>query len=153
MLAVPIISVLSLVLSLLCLLSLLLMASRHKVKAAVAYSQVQANELLITNLQSTHEQLKVDFESLLTKHEEISAENIQVSKQLEHRIKLLQNNIHEHQVAIEQLQTEQGVDKFYSRAIKLAKKGADLDEIVNECELPRAEVEMLLSVYQSPTSS
>ncbi|MBL0710789.1 MAG: DUF2802 domain-containing protein [Colwellia sp.] len=32
--------------------------------------------------------------------------------------------------------------------MKLAKKGAELDEIVKECELPRAEVEMLLSVYQ-----
>ena len=49
---------------------------------------------------------------------------------------------------MEQLQLEQGDVKFYSRAIKLAKKGAQLDEIVNECELPRAEAEMLLSVYQ-----
>jgi len=153
MLAVPIIAVLSLVLNLICLVVLFLMVSRQKVRAAVADSQVQANELVITNLQYAHEKLSAAHQSLAIKHEQTSVESTQVSKQLEHRIKLLQNNIHEHQVAMEQLQTEQGVDKFYSRAIKLAKKGADLDEIVNECELPRAEVEMLLSVYQSTTSS
>jgi hypothetical protein len=30
----------------------------------------------------------------------------------------------------------------------LAEKGADIEEIISECELPRAEVEMLLAVYQ-----
>jgi hypothetical protein len=48
-----------------------------------------------------------------------------------------------------QWQDSHGQDKFYNRAFKLAAKGASLEEIMNECELPRAEVEMLLSVHQS----
>ncbi len=153
MLAVPIIAVLALVLSLICFILLLLSSARHKVRIAVVESQSQATELLIANLQSAHEQLQLDIEKLSKKHEQASLENIQVSKQLEHRIKTLQSHISDQQVAMEQLQLEQGEDKFYSRAIKLAKKGAELDEIVNECELPRAEAEMLLSVYQRTTRS
>ncbi len=148
MLAVPIIAVLALVLCLICFILILLSASRYKVRIAVVESQSQAIELLIANLQSAHEQLQLDIDRQSTKYEQASLENIQVSKQLEHRIKTLQSLVSEQQVAMEQLQLEQGDDKFYSRAIKLAKKGAQLDEIVNECELPRAEAEMLLSVYQ-----
>jgi len=153
MLAVPIIAVLALALSLIFFIILLLISARHKIRIAVVELQSQATELLIANLQSAYEQLQLDNKKLLTKHEQVSLENIQVSKQLEHRIKALQNHINEQQVAMEQLQAGQGEDKFYSRAIKLAKKGAELDEIVSECELPRAEAEMLLSVYQRTTRS
>ncbi len=153
MLAVPIIAVLALALSLICLLVVLVISGRHKIRIAVVESQSQATELLIANLQSAYEQLQLDNKKLLTKHEQTSLENTQVSKQLEHRIKALQSHINEQQVAMEQLQAGQGEDKFYSRAIKLAKKGAELDEIVSECELPRAEAEMLLSVYQKTTNS
>lgn len=45
------------------------------------------------------------------------------------------------------LSEQQPQDKLYSRASKLAALGADVEEIMRECELPRAEVEMLLSVY------
>ena len=80
----------------------------------------------------------------------VPVEDEEVSKQLEHRIKNLQNLLQDQQSSITQMQSSQSDDKFYARAIKLAKKGAGLDEIVTECELPRAEVEMLLSVYQGP---
>jgi len=153
MLAVPIIAVFALALSLICFIIILLTFARYKVKLAVMESQSQATELLVANLQSAHEQLQLDIKSLLTKHEQASIENVQVSKQLEHRIKTLQSQLTDQQFAMEQLQLEQGEDKFYSRAIKLAKKGAGLDEIVNECELPRAEAEMLLSVYQRTSRS
>lgn len=148
LLAVPIIAVLALVLSIICIILVLIISARYKVRIAVIESQYQANELLITNLQTVHDKFQQDIESLLTQHEQISLENVQVSKQLEHRIKMLQSHSNDQQVVLEQLQIAQGEDKFYSRAIKLAKKGAELEEIVSECELPHAEVEMLLSVYQ-----
>ncbi|MCW8864372.1 MAG: DUF2802 domain-containing protein [Colwellia sp.] len=151
MLAVPIIAVLALALSFLSIVAILVLSARYKAILGVAQSQSQANELLITSLQSAHEQLQVEYANLAAKHEQSFIENTQVSKQLEHRIKTLQAYVNEQQVALEQLQGEQGEDKFYARAIKLAKKGAELDEIVSECELPRAEAEMLLSVYQRTT--
>ena len=111
-------------------------------------SQYQAQEILINNLQSEHEKMKAAIDKLSKVHDESMTENALVSKQLEHRIRTLQGEITSQQELIAQLQTDQGEDKFYTRAIKLAKRGADIEEIVTECELPPAEVEMLISVYQ-----
>ncbi|EWH09461.1 DNA repair ATPase [Catenovulum agarivorans DS-2] len=36
--------------------------------------------------------------------------------------------------------------KLYSRAAKLAEKGASVEEIMTECEIPRAEAELVLSL-------
>lgn len=38
--------------------------------------------------------------------------------------------------------------KIYSRAMKMVQLGADLDEIIRECELPRAEAELLYNLHQ-----
>ncbi|CAH9057129.1 hypothetical protein PSECIP111854_01933 [Pseudoalteromonas sp. CIP111854] len=38
--------------------------------------------------------------------------------------------------------------KIYSRAVKMIELGADLQEIMRECELPRAEAELLMSLHQ-----
>ncbi|KID57669.1 hypothetical protein JF50_10920 [Pseudoalteromonas luteoviolacea] len=37
--------------------------------------------------------------------------------------------------------------KIYSRAVKMVELGADLEEIMRECELPRAEAELLMSLH------
>ncbi len=38
--------------------------------------------------------------------------------------------------------------KIYSRAMKMVELGADLEEIIRECELPRAEAELLVNLHQ-----
>lgn len=153
LLAVPIIAVVALVLSVLCLFVVFISSIRYKTQISVLVSQYQAQELIINNLQRVNEQLQLDVDKLLRQDEQITIENRQVSKQLEHRIKTLQTQIDNQQEVISQLKTDQGDDKFYTRAIKLAKKGADIEEIIAECELPYAEVEMLISVYQNKTPS
>jgi uncharacterized lipoprotein len=153
LLALPIISVAALVLSVLCLVVVLVLSIRHKAQVKMLVTQYQAQELILNNLQRVYEKLDFDINKLQKQDEQITTENIQVSKQLEHRIKALQTQLNNQHEIISQLQTDQGEDKFYTRAIKLAKKGADIDEIVTECELPYAEVEMLISVYQKKTSS
>ena len=37
--------------------------------------------------------------------------------------------------------------KLYSRALKMVGLGADIDEIIKECELPQAEVELLIRLH------
>jgi len=53
---------------------------------------------------------------------------------------------------LEQLQDAQKYDdpnaKIYSRAVKMVELGADLEEIIHECELPRAEAELLMSLHK-----
>ena len=110
---------------------------------------LQSSELIVNSLQSANDNLKSVVQDLSLKQEQTLTENTLVSKQLEHRIKSIQSQLTAQQELISQLQTDQGDDKFYSRAIKLAKIGADIDEIVTECELPYAEVEMLISVYKN----
>ncbi len=39
--------------------------------------------------------------------------------------------------------------KIYSRAMKMVQLGADLEEIMRECELPRAEAELLYNLHQA----
>ena len=153
LLAVPIISVLALILSVLLLIVILVLSVKYKAQLTMLVSQYQSQELILNNLQGLNEQLQFEVESLHKKGEKTTTENLQISKQLEHRIKTLQTQINNQNDIISQLQTDKGDDKFYTRAIKLAKKGADIDEIVNECELPYAEVEMLISVYQKETPS
>lgn len=153
LLAVPIIAVVALIVSILCLVGVIFLSIRHKAKLTILASQYQTQELILNNLQRVNEQLHFEIEKLQKQYDQITTENIQVSKQLEHRIKTLQTHINSQQDTLSQLQTDQGDDKFYTRAIKLAKKGADIEEIVTECELPYAEVEMLISVYQKNPSS
>lgn len=43
--------------------------------------------------------------------------------------------------------------KIYSRAMKMVQLGADLEEIMRECELPRAEAELLFNLHQQKKSS
>ena len=38
--------------------------------------------------------------------------------------------------------------KIYSRAVKMVELGADFDEVIRECELPRAEAELLFSLHK-----
>lgn len=148
LLAVPIIAVVALIISILCLVIIFILLTRHKATMAVYASQLQAQELLVSNLQLANDDLNLAVKELSIEYNNTHTDNTLVSKQLEHRIKELQSQFIIQQDLISQLQTDQGDDKFYSRAIKLAKRGADIEEIVTECELPHAEVEMLISVYQ-----
>lgn len=38
--------------------------------------------------------------------------------------------------------------KIYSRAVKMVELGADIEEVMRECELPRAEAELLFSLHK-----
>ncbi|GGA78263.1 hypothetical protein GCM10011369_20230 [Neiella marina] len=42
--------------------------------------------------------------------------------------------------------------RLYSRAVRMVELGADLDEIMRECELPRAEAELLFSLHQQKSA-
>jgi len=149
LLAVPIIAIFALIISIMCLVIIFILIRRHNTRFSVYESHIQSSELIVNSLQSANDNLKSVVQDLSLKQEQTLTENTLVSKQLEHRIKSIQSQLTAQQELISQLQTDQGDDKFYSRAIKLAKIGADIDEIVTECELPYAEVEMLISVYKN----
>jgi uncharacterized membrane protein len=109
--------------------------------------QSNASELIISDMQILQSTIEKQLETIEKDLHEKYMEDVQVSKQIEHRIKTLQNKVLAMNDSIAVLNEQQPQDKLYSRASKLAALGADVEEIMRECELPRAEVEMLLSVY------
>jgi hypothetical protein len=55
-------------------------------------------------------------------------------------------------IALDETQQEMSIqapeNKLYSRAVKLVELGAGIEEIMLECELPKAEAELLLSLHK-----
>lgn len=112
-------------------------------------NQLQASEVVLSDLQVENQGLYTQLEKISQEFELKSLEDIQVSKQLEHRVKNLQQSLQQVNQQVVELRDQQPQDKLYSRAYKLAALGADVEEIMAECEIPRAEVEMLLAVYKN----
>ncbi|KII77153.1 DUF2802 domain-containing protein [Vibrio renipiscarius] len=58
-----------------------------------------------------------------------------------------QEDIIQHlQQRIKELEQADGDGRMYSRATKMAQLGADLNELIVECELPKAEAELMMSL-------
>ena len=74
-------------------------------------------------------------------------ENEQVTKQLTVRTKHLQEKLAELETELEKFKHEQPEDKLYRRALKMVELGADIEEIIAECDIPRAEAELLFSIH------
>ncbi|WP_274053611.1 DUF2802 domain-containing protein [Thalassomonas haliotis] len=119
-----------------------------KAKLMLLEAQVQAYPLLMEELQAGITEQQAMIASMDEKYSHRGLEHEQVSKQLTHRVKVVQDELAKVKEMFEQHQEQQPEDKLYSRAYKLAELGADVEEIINECDLPRAEAEMLLSVYK-----
>ena len=153
LLAVPIIASLALFLVVIVTIFFFVMFRRYKEKMTLLDVQVQSDAFLINELQAQNNKMQHQLDAVTISSSNLSLEANQVSQQLEHRIKALQSQMLEQEQKLVQWQENQSQDKFYNRAFKLAAKGADVDEIIKECELPRAEVEMLLSVYQQRVRS
>lgn len=148
LLAVPIIAVIALALVIITSTLLFIFIRKNNEKLALLDVQVQSDSFLISELQANNINIQQQLTLLQDESAKVNIENNQVSKHLELRIKTLQTQIVDLEQQCKQWQESQSQDKFYTRAFKLAEKGADIEEIMHECELPRAEVEMLLSVYQ-----
>jgi uncharacterized membrane protein YvbJ len=110
--------------------------------------QVNSQEIQLLELQNLLARQQSQLEINQEHCTESQIENEQVSKQLEHRIKVAQEQFNNQFQSIEQLLHQQPEDKLYTRAQKLVELGADLAEIMRECDIPRAEAEMLLSIHQ-----
>lgn len=109
--------------------------------------QLNTSEIMLADLQGEFEKQTKQFSDLYENFTEKQLENEQVTKQLEHRIKTLQEAIQTQKEVVSLIESQQPEDKLYSRALKLVKLGADVEEIIRECDIPRAEAEMLLAVH------
>ncbi|WP_448546842.1 DUF2802 domain-containing protein [Thalassotalea fusca] len=144
----PYISIIAIVIATFAIL--LLFIKFQKVNRLLQQLSLQYEELVQTV--DTNERLsKTALQQLTTlvQHQsEESKEVNEVSRHLEHRIAQLQRSLDEQKQVVEGIQHQEPQDKLYSRAQKMVSLGADVEEIMSECELPRAEAEMLVAMHR-----
>jgi uncharacterized protein YlxW (UPF0749 family) len=124
---------------------------RFKKRLDALVTQIDSYEFVIGELKITtleHHSSATEKEEALQKWQ---LEQQQVSQQLEHRIKVLQNKVNANDEKVDSFQQQQPEDKLYSRAQKMVQLGADIEEIVRECELPQAEAEILIAMHKRNT--
>ncbi|WP_426358482.1 DUF2802 domain-containing protein [Pseudocolwellia sp. HL-MZ19] len=117
-------------------------------KVRLTETNMASGELFVNQLQTLFLTLDKSLKELNSQHVVESTELNQVTKQLEHRIKNIQEDI----AKLQQTQSQQPEDKLYSRAFKMVELGADAEELVRECDIPRAEAEMLISIHQKQST-
>ena len=143
--------ILAIVIALMLIIIFVLFISLRSVKGNVRYieTNIASNEILANQLQSLFMQLDKSLKENNVHFDEKNTELNQVSKQLEHRIKGIQEDL----IKLQQTQAQQPEDKLYSRAFKMVELGADVDELVRECDIPRAEADMLIAIHQKQSTS
>ena len=136
------------------LVAMLLLALKNRFTQQINNLQQKqdSQEIQLVELQSLLSQYQSQLEINQQQCQESQTENEQVSKQLEHRIKVNQEQLNNQLQSLEQLLQQQPEDKLYTRAQKLVELGADIAEIMRECDIPRAEAEMLLSVHRQKSA-
>lgn len=83
-----------------------------------------------------------DYISKVIADSESSQTNIQLS------IGDLNRRFSELEQKIDDVQMQEPESKMYNRAVKMVKSGASLKEIMEECELPQPEAELLISIHR-----
>ncbi|WP_277601497.1 DUF2802 domain-containing protein [Thalassotalea sp. G2M2-11] len=118
----------------------------HRIKSLE--TQLSSIDFVINELRESHHQQQQGADTHQEALKQWQLEHQQVSQQLEHRIKVLQEKFSSLEQQFTQLQQQQPQDRLYTRAQKMVALGADVDEIVTECGLPLAEAEILINMHK-----
>ena len=122
----------------------LLVMSRKQI--AVLNESVAANDKKITELKSSLlSSLSTTTSPLKSEVKEARSGFISLNKkiiELTEKLDLLETQ----QANVQVIDSE---SKLYSRAVKMVDLGADIEEIIAECEIPRAEAELLMSLHRA----
>lgn len=119
------------------------------------WSQFNKQQAQLQVLTAQLESVQQQKASLQTETEELRAGVIGVGQ----RVLVIQEQQQRLQQELAELQEQQQAialsdpeSKIYSRAVKMVELGADLEEIIRECELPRAEAELLFNLHRQKRS-
>ncbi|QBF81793.1 DUF2802 domain-containing protein [Shewanella maritima] len=64
------------------------------------------------------------------------------------RVVEIENNLTKQSEKLEEASQQDPQAKLYSRALKMVELGAGVEELVTECELPKAEAELLIRLHR-----
>lgn len=99
---------------------------------------VETNSLFLQQLSEFERDAKV----IKLELEEIRQSSVGIGK----NVKTLGQYFSQLEQKFNEVELFEPESKLYSRAAKLAEKGASVEEIMTECEIPRAEAELVLSL-------
>lgn len=126
-------------------------------KLLVVLEQLR-NDQLATAQQDQQQQLSEQVGALthqlaavIKQIELASSKHSAVEQQLDslaHSQAALEQQVLQQQEAIQEVAEQDPESKFYQRAARLVQQGASLEEVMDACELPRAEAELLYSLYK-----
>ncbi len=122
-------------------------------KTAYLTTQLSGLEILVTDLQQELMNTAKTVNDKLSTAADWQVEQEQVSGQLTHRTNALKESIATLQAELAEFQHQQPEDKLYSRAQKMVKLGADVNELMVVCQLPRIEAEMLIAMHKRSSKS
>ncbi|MGL5291987.1 MAG: DUF2802 domain-containing protein [Vibrionaceae bacterium] len=128
--------------SLVAIVALFMISLRNKqTHVEAAENKYQAMELLAKNMRQQQQALAKQFN-------ELRAASVGMSEKLAQLSARFDDLAEKHH----QLEEQKGEGRLYSRAGKLVELGADLEELMEECELPKAEAELLMNVRKQRLS-
>lgn len=105
---------------------------------------------------TTRLQSKVDALTLLVKEGDRQRESVKRELQelrsgtigVGKRVLELEKKISQQSEMLEEASQQDPQSKLYSRALKMVALGAGVDELVKECELPKAEAELIIRLHK-----
>ncbi|MFC4699897.1 DUF2802 domain-containing protein [Glaciecola siphonariae] len=102
---------------------------------------------LIDELYKLNTSQSTQLESLRSELNKNKALNQELKKAYGNFEKNLEAQLEKMGATIERLEEQDPALKMYSKASKLVEQGADMDDIIEASGLPRAEVEVLISLH------
>ncbi|KLV10982.1 DUF2802 domain-containing protein [Photobacterium ganghwense] len=128
---------LPLIVSLLAILFAWFMIRRERLARQALESKFAATELVLKNARQQNESMQKQFQELRAGTMGMGQKLAEMDHQLE--------SLAERQGELA-MQDPDG--RLYSRASKMVELGADVNELMEECDLPKAEAELLLRLQQ-----
>lgn len=99
--------------------------------------KTQALELLLKSVLAANEQFKQQFV-------ELHSGNVGMGK----KIQQLESKIRKTEENQQDMVAQAPENRLYTRGAKMVELGATIEELMSECELPRAEAELLLNLHK-----
>ena len=92
-------------------------------------------------------QLEVSFQAYKSTLQQQHKQYMESLSQLENKIiQEIEPNLEQQQSVLQLLQSDQSEQGLYTRARKMIELGADIEEIITECGITRAEAELIASM-------
>lgn len=130
------------VVAVVCALVLISLIRIYQRKVAVQQQKLSSFELLTKRVVKSNESLNKQLV-------EIHAANHAMA----HRIADLESMVEQTMSRQNEIVTQDPDSKLYSRAVKMVELGADIEEVMRECELPRAEAQLLYTLHGKPLTN